>query len=80
MTELKSNLSKIIENIQQHLIRAHNPSIKQDIKQLLICSAQFHRNSIRLKHPRATHLWVDLCDSVLSRRAKHFGEQAKRKL
>lgn len=35
------NLSKIIGNIQQHPVRAHDTAIKQDTKYLLICSVQF---------------------------------------
>ena len=39
--EQMSNSTKKIETIQQHLIRAHNTALKQDIKYLLICSEQF---------------------------------------
>lgn len=37
MIELMSKLSKLIGNIQQHPIRAHDTTVKQDIKYLLIC-------------------------------------------
>lgn len=55
-----SNSIKMIDNIQQYLIRAHNNAIKH-----LPVYSTHSFNPYQVKEHWSSHLWENVCDSVL---------------